>query len=218
MNGLNSMDFFLELLPSFMDGLKITLLFWIVTLIGSFLLSLPMVYLRMSKNRVISSIVRFYIYIMRGTPLLLQLMFVYFGLPLLGISLDRMSAGLVAFLVNYTAYFTEILRGGIQSIDEGQKEAAKTLGFSQGYTFLHILMPQALKNCIPSFINESLTLLKDTCLVSIIGIDELLRYGKIAAGTYATSMPFIYVGVIYLILNVPIAKGLNAIEKRLNYY
>lgn len=201
-----------------MDGLKITLLFWIVTLIGSFLLSLPMVYLRMSKNRVISSIVRFYIYIMRGTPLLLQLMFVYFGLPLLGISLDRMSAGLVAFLVNYTAYFTEILRGGIQSIDEGQKEAAKTLGFSQGYTFLHILMPQALKNCIPSFINESLTLLKDTCLVSIIGIDELLRYGKIAAGTYATSMPFIYVGVIYLILNVPIAKGLNAIEKRLNYY
>lgn len=212
------MDFFLELLPSFMDGLKITLLFWIVTLIGSFLLSLPMVYLRMSKNRVISSIVRFYIYIMRGTPLLLQLMFVYFGLPLLGISLDRMSAGLVAFLVNYTAYFTEILRGGIQSIDEGQKEAAKTLGFSQGYTFLHILMPQALKNCIPSFINESLTLLKDTCLVSIIGIDELLRYGKIAAGTYATSMPFIYVGVIYLILNVPIAKGLNAIEKRLNYY
>lgn len=212
------MDFFLELLPSFLDGLKITLLFWIVTLVGSFLLSLPMVYLRMSKNRMISGVVRFYIYIMRGTPLLLQLMFIYFGLPLIGISLDRMSAGLIGFLINYTAYFTEILRGGIQSIDDGQKEAAKTLGFSQGYTFLHILMPQALKNCIPSFINESLTLLKDTCLVSIIGIDELLRYGKIAAGTYATSMPFIYVGIIYLILNIPIAKGLNAIEKRLNYY
>ena len=212
------MDFFFELLPSFLDGLKITLSFWIITLVGSFLCSLPMVYLRMSKHRVISSIVRFYIYIMRGTPLLLQLMFIYFGLPLLGIRLDRISAGLIGFLINYTAYFTEILRGGIQSIDEGQKEAAKTLGFSSRYTFLHILLPQALKNCIPSFINESLTLLKDTCLVSIIGIDELLRYGKIAAGTYATSMPFIYVGIIYLVLNVPIARGLNYIEKRLNYY
>lgn len=212
------MEFFLDLLPSFMEGLKITLFFWIVTLVGSFVCSLPMVYLRLSKNRLIASIVRFYIYIMRGTPLLLQLMFVYFGLPFLGIKLDRTPAALIAFLLNYTAYFTEILRGGIQSIDSGQKEAAKILGFSSTYTFLHILMPQALKNCIPSFINESLTLLKDTCLVSILGIDELLRYGKIAAGTYATSLPFIYVGMIYLILNIPISRGLNWIEKRLNYY
>lgn len=208
----------MELLPSFMDGLKITLFFWIVTLVGSFIFALPMVYIRLSKNRIVSSIVRFYIYIMRGTPLLLQLMFVYFGLPFLGIKLDRTPAALIAFLLNYTAYFTEILRGGIQSIDDGQREAAKILGFSSTYTFLHILMPQALKNCIPSFINESLTLLKDTCLVSILGIDELLRYGKIAAGTFATSLPFIYVGIIYLLLNIPISRGLNAIEKRLNYY
>ncbi|MEG0527883.1 amino acid ABC transporter permease [Amedibacillus sp. YH-ame10] len=208
----------MDLLPSFMEGLKITLFFWVVTLVGSFLFALPMVYIRLSKNRLLSSIVRFYIYIMRGTPLLLQLMFVYFGLPFLGIKMDRMEAALVAFLFNYTAYFTEILRGGIQSIDGGQVEAAKTLGFSSRYTFLHILMPQALKNCIPSFINESLTLLKDTCLVSILGIDELLRYAKIAAGTYATVMPFVYVGIIYLLLNIPIARGLNVIEKRLNYY
>lgn len=208
----------MQLLPSFLEGLKITLFFWVVTLIGSFLLSLPMVYLRLSKNVVVSSIVRFYIYIMRGTPLLLQLMFVYFGLPFLGINMDRTTAALVAFLLNYTAYFTEILRGGIQSIDEGQKEAAKILGFGNTYTFLHILLPQALRNCIPSFINESLTLLKDTCLVSILGIDELLRYGKIAAGTYATGAPFLYVGIIYLLLNIPISKGLSMIEKRLNYY
>ncbi|MEG0735413.1 MAG: ABC transporter permease subunit, partial [Longicatena sp.] len=89
---------------------------------------------------------------------------------------------------------------------------------SSRYTFLHILMPQALKNCIPSFINESLTLLKDTCLVSILGIDELLRYAKIAAGTYATFMPFVYVCIIYLLLIIPIARGLNVIVKRLNYY
>lgn len=212
------MDFFIQLLPAFAEGLKITLIFWVVTLIGSFILSLPMVYLRLSKNRIVSSIVRFYIYCMRGTPLLLQLMFVYFGLPYLGIKLDRTSAALIAFLLNYTAYFTEILRGGIQSIDEGQNEAAKILGFGNTYTFLHILLPQALRNCIPSFINESLTLLKDTCLVSILGIDELLRYAKIAAGTYATGLPFIYVGIIYLVLNIPISRGLNAVEKRLNYY
>lgn len=212
------MDFFIQLLPAFIEGLKITLFFWVVTLAGSFVLSLPMVYLRLSKNVCISSIVRFYIYIMRGTPLLLQLMFVYFGLPFIGIKLDRSAAALLAFLLNYTAYFTEILRGGIQSIDEGQKEAAKILGFKDTYTFLHILLPQALRNCIPSFINESLTLLKDTCLVSILGIDELLRYAKIAAGTYATGLPFIYVGIIYLALNIPISRGLNLLEKRLNYY
>lgn len=212
------MEFFIQLLPAFAQGLKITLFFWVVTLVGSFVFSLPIVYLRLSKNKVISSIIRFYIYIMRGTPLLLQLMFVYFGLPYLGIRMDRTTAAILTFLLNYTAYFTEILRGGIQSIDEGQKEAALMLGYSAPYTFLHILLPQALKNCIPSFINESLTLLKDTCLVSILGIDELLRYAKIAAGTYATGLPFIYVGIIYLALNIPISKGLNYLEKRLNYY
>ena len=212
------MDFFISLLPAFIEGLKITLFFWVVTLFGSFILSLPIVYLRLSRNKVISSILRFYIYIMRGTPLLLQLMFVYFGLPYIGIRMDRTTAAIFAFILNYTAYFTEILRGGIQSIDEGQKEVAKILGYSNTYTFLKILLPQALRNCIPSFINESLTLLKDTCLVSILGIDELLRYAKIAAGTYATSLPFIYVGIIYLILNMPISRGLNYVEKRLNYY
>lgn len=212
------MDFFIQLLPAFLEGLKITLFFWIITLVGSFIFSLPMVYIRLSKNKLVSSVVRFYIYIMRGTPLLLQLMFFYFGLPYLGIRLDRTTAAILTFLLNYTAYFTEILRGGIQSIDEGQSEAANILGYSSQYTFLHILLPQALKNCIPSFINESLTLLKDTCLVSILGIDELLRYAKIAAGTYATGLPFIYVGAIYLVLNIPISHGLNYIEKRLNYY
>ncbi|MEG0695428.1 MAG: amino acid ABC transporter permease [Erysipelotrichaceae bacterium] len=212
------MDFFIQLLPAFLTGLEITLFFWIVTLIASFLLSLPSVYLLLSKNKIISNIIRFYIYIMRGTPLLLQLMFVYFGLPYLGISLDRTSAALLTFILNYTAYFTEIMRGGIQSIDEGQKEAAILLGYNNRSTFLRILLPQALRNCIPSFINESLTLLKDTCLISILGIDELLRYAKIAAGTYATGLPFVYVGIIYLLLNIPISRGLNYVEKRLNYF
>lgn len=136
----------------------------------------------------------------------------------MGIVLTRESATLIAFILNYTAYFIEILRGGICSIDIGQSEAAQLLGYSHTYTFFSILLPQAFKNCIPSFINESLTLLKDTCLVAILGTDELLRYAKIAAGTYATGLPFLYVGVIYLVLNIPIAKGLSFIEKKLNYY
>lgn len=212
------MEFFLQLLPSFLEGLKVTLFFWIVTLVFSFLLSLPVTFLRLSKYRLISSIIRCYIYIMRGTPLLLQLMFFYFGLPYLGVTLNRETAAILAFLLNYTAYFAEILRGGIQSIDVGQKEASIVLGYSKSHTFLFILLPQALKNSIPSFINESLTLLKDTCLIAILGMDELLRYAKIAANTYATGLPFIYVGLIYLILNIPIAKGLSFIEKKLNYY
>lgn len=212
------MEFFLQLLPSFLEGLKITLTFWIATLVFSFLMSLPIAYLRLSKYKIISMIIRFYIYVMRGTPLLLQLMFFYFGLPYLGVTLSRESAAILAFLLNYTAYFAEILRGGIQSIDAGQKEASIVLGYSKTHTFLFILLPQALKNSIPSFINESLTLLKDTCLIAILGMDELLRYAKIAANTYATGLPFLYVGVIYLVLNVPIAKGLSFIEKKLNYY
>lgn len=212
------MEFFMQLLPSFIEGLKVTLGYWGITLVISLILALPSTYLRLCDCKVIKAIMRFYIYIMRGTPLLLQLMFFYFGLPYMGMVLSREAATFIAFILNYTAYFTEILRGGIQSIDDGQAEAAQLLGFSQGYTFMYILMPQAIKKSIPSFINETLTLLKDTCLVSVLGTDELLRYAKIAAGTYATGIPFLYVGIIYLILNVPISKGLNMIENKLNYY
>lgn len=212
------MEFFIQLFPSFVEGLKVTLGYWGMTLVISLVLALPSTYLRLCDNQFITAIMRFYIYIMRGTPLLLQLMFFYFGLPYMGMTLSREVATLIAFVLNYTAYFTEILRGGIQSLDDGQMEAAQLLGFSKGYTFMHILMPQALKKSIPSFINETLTLLKDTCLVSVLGTDELLRYAKIAAGTYATGLPFLYVGVIYLVLNIPISKGLNMVEKKLNYY
>lgn len=212
------MEFFMQLLPSFIEGLKVTLGYWGITLVISLILALPSTYLRLCDCKVIKAIMRFYIYIMRGTPLLLQLMFFYFGLPYMGMVLSREAATFIAFILNYTAYFTEILRGGIQSIDDGQAEAAQLLGFSQRYTFMYILMPQAIKKSIPSFINETLTLLKDTCLVSVLGTDELLRYAKIAAGTYATGIPFLYVGIIYLILNVPISKGLNMIENKLNYY
>ena len=210
------MDFFLLLLPSFIEGIKVTLFYWIVVLLFACPLALPVVYMRLSKFKPLAYLIRFYIYVMRGTPLLLQLMFIYFGLPTMGITLSRTTAALVAFILNYTAYFAEILRGGIQSIDEGQSEACAVLGFSKSYTFLRILLPQAIRNSIPSFMNECLTLLKDTCLISVLGSDELLRYAKIAVGTYATGTPFIYVGIIYLLLNIPISKGLNMIEKRLN--
>lgn len=212
------MELFWTLLPSFIAGLKVTLGYWAITLVASFILCLPAVYLCLHGVKPIQYLMRAYIYVMRGTPLMLQLMFFYFGLPYMGIVLDRVQAAFLAFILNYTAYFTEILRGGIQSIDVCQGEAAQLLGFSRTYTFIHILLPQALRNSIPSFINETLTLLKDTCLVSVLGTDELLRYARIGAGTYATGVPFVYVGIIYLLLNLPMVKGLNWVEKKLNAY
>lgn len=148
----------------------------------------------------------------------MQLMFFYFGLPYIGIVLDRATAIYLAFIINYAGYFIEILRGGVQSIDPDQKEAAKVLGYTEIATFYRILLPQALRNCIPSFINECLSLLKDTCLVSVLGLDDLLRAAKGAANRYATSIPFIYVGIIYLVLNAPITRLLTIIERKLNYY
>lgn len=208
----------LSILPNFLEGLKITLSIWVITFVVSFVLAIVLINARLSKNKFISNILNVYIYTIRGTPLLLQLMLIYFGLPYIGIVFDRMTASYIAFIINYTAYFIEILRGGLKSIDVGQSEAAFVLGYSKRYTFLNILLPQAIKNCIPSFINECLTLLKDTCLVSVVGIDELLRAAKIASSTYATSSPFIYVGIVYLLLNIPITKFLNAIERKMSYY
>lgn len=212
------MELFQSLLPSFLEGTQVTLFYWFMTLILASLCTIPLTYFLLYAIRPIQLILRFYIYLMRGTPLMLQLMFFFFGLPYLGITLDRMEAAIIALVLNYAAYFMEILRGGVQSVDSGQSEAAYMLGYSQYDTFFKILLPQAFKNALPSFSNECLTLLKDTCLVSVLGIDELLRYGKIAVSTYSTALPFIYIALIYLILNVPITRMIGFIERKLNYY
>ena len=207
-----------ELLIPFFEGTLVTLQVFIITLVLSFPLSLILASIQRLKNTIINSILKVYITIERGTPLLLQMMFIFFGLPYLGITLDRNTSIYVAFVLNYTAYFLEILRGGIQSEDINQSEACQVLGYSKTVAYGRIILPQAIVNCFPSISNEVLTLIKDTSLINILGASELLKAGRNAVNTYATAIPFIYVGIIYLAMTFIIEIIMKRIEKRIDCY
>ena len=161
-----------------------------------------MAWARLSRNPIISKLAAMYIYIMRATPLLLQLMFVFFGLPLLpaGITLGRFTSIFLAFVLNYTAYLAEILRGGIQSVDPGQWEAGKVLGLSKGYTFFKVILPVVIQRSFPAYSNEVITLVKDTSLVYILGVMDILKAAKSVSNTMSSILPYVYVGIVYLIV------------------
>lgn len=212
------METIMQLMPSMMDGLKTTLLLSVITLLLSLPLSVITALLRIHAVTPIRSLVSIYIYVMRGTPLLLQLMFIFFGLPYMNIVLERESAAILAFILNYTAYFAEIVRGGLQSIDKGQYEAAKILGMNKKNTFFKIILPQVIKNILPAMGNETITLIKDTSLVYILGLGDLLRAGKIAANTMSSMLPFMIVGIIYLIVIAVLTKIFVLLEKHFAYY
>lgn len=215
------MKVFDMLIPLTIDGLKITLGVFLVTLIISIPLSILVALMRRSKNKIMSRIIGMYIYIMRGTPLLLQLMFIFFGyhyIPVIGYALGRYQAIFIAFILNYTAYFAEIFRGGIASIDVGQYEAAKVLGLSRSYAFMKIILPQVIKNVLPSVGNEIITLVKDTSLVYILGVSDILKAARSVSNTYSTFIPFIFVGFVYLIIIAILTKVLYRVELKFNYY
>ncbi|MGN9165862.1 amino acid ABC transporter permease [Tissierellaceae bacterium HCP3S3_D8] len=215
------MKVFDMLIPLTIDGLKITLGVFLVTLMISIPLSILVALMRRSKNKIMSRIIGMYIYIMRGTPLLLQLMFIFFGyhyIPVIGYALGRYQAIFIAFILNYTAYFAEIFRGGIASIDVGQYEAAKVLGLSRSYAFMKIILPQVIKNVLPSVGNEIITLVKDTSLVYILGVSDILKAARSVSNTYSTFIPFIFVGFVYLIIIAILTKVLYRIELKFNYY
>ena len=212
------MDYIITLMPSILDGLKNTLGVFILTLILSIPLGIFVAVLRLSKIKLISSLSSFYIWVMRGTPLLLQLIFIFFGLPIIGISIDRFPAAIIAFTLNYAAYFGEIFRAGIKDVDKGQFEACKILGISKWFTFKKIILPQAFKKILPSIANEVITLVKDTSLVYVVGIGELLRAGKIASNRDASLIPLFLTGVIYLILVAVLTKLFDRLEKKYSYY
>lgn len=212
------MEIIMQLMPSMMDGLKTTLILSVITLLLSLPLSVITALLRIHAIKPIRSLVSIYIYVMRGTPLLLQLMFIFFGLPYMNIVLERESAAMLAFVLNYTAYFAEIVRGGLQSIDKGQYEAAKILGMNKKNTFFKIILPQVIKNILPAMGNETITLIKDTSLVYILGLGDLLRAGKIAANTMSSMIPFMLVGIIYLIVIAVLTKTFVLLEKHFAYY
>jgi polar amino acid transport system permease protein len=193
-----------------------------LTLLFSLPLGLFVAFGRMSKNIVIRNIIKFYISIMRGTPLILQLMVVYFGpYYLLGISLPRnyrFTASIIGFALNYAAYFAEIYRGGIESMSIGQYEAAKLLGYSKTQTFMRIILPQVIKRILPAVTNEVITLIKDTSLAFAISVPEMFSEAKAIASAQTTMLPYIVAGVYYYIFNYVVAFTTEVIENKLSYY
>lgn len=212
------MSYILELMPQVLEGLKVTLEIFALTLILSIPLGILVAVMRVSKSLVLSKISGVYVLIMRGTPLLLQIIVIFFGLPIVGITFDRFPAAILAFTLNYGAYFGEIFRAGIISIDNGQIEGAQVLGLTTKDTFFRIVLPQAVKRVLPPVANEITTLVKDTSLVYVLGLDELLKLGKIAANRDVSLMPLVIVGAVYLIVIAVLSQILKRVEQKYNYY
>ncbi|QEH70888.1 amino acid ABC transporter permease [Cellulosilyticum sp. WCF-2] len=206
------------MLPQMMEGLGVTLQVFALTLIFAIPLGILVAVCRLSRFKVLRKIMEFYILLMRGTPLLLQIIFIFFGFPILNIAIPRMPAALLAFSLNYAAYFAEIFRAGISSIDQGQYEGAEVLGLSKQDTFFRIILPQAFKRVLPPIANEVITLVKDTALVYAVGFDDLLKIGKTATNRDASLLPLVLVAVIYLLLILVLSKVLAAVEKKYDYY
>ena len=194
------MNYILSIVPSLISGAKMTLILFFWTLIVSIPLGIIVSLGLLSHFKPLRLILKFYIWIMRGTPLLLQLIFIFYGLPIVGIIFERYDAALFAFILNYTAYFAEIFRGGFQSIPVGQYESARVLRLNYWQTLTHIIIPQVSKIVIPSIGNEVINLVKDTSLVYVIGLGELLRAGNVATARDVTLIPLVIVGIIYLLM------------------
>ena len=207
------------LIIQMLEGTVTSLEIFFLTLIFSLPLGFVVAKGRMTRIAPIRWIVDLYIQIMRGTPLILQLIFVYFApFYVFGASYDRFTACIIAFVINYSAYFSEIYRSGLQSIDRGQYEAAKVLGFTKAYTFFHIILPQVIKRILPALGNEVITLVKDTALAQTIGVAELFRVAQTASSREFSTVPIFIAGIFYFIMNYIVSRLFVAGEKKLNYY
>ena len=213
-----SMQYICEILPSLFQGAALTLQIFFWTLVGSLPLGILVSLGLTSKIKPLKWILEIYVWLMRGTPLLLQLIFVFYGLPIIGIVFERYDAALVAFILNYAAYFAEIFRGGFQSVDQGQFEAARVLRLSYWQTLRKIIIPQVIKIVIPSIGNEVINLVKDSSLVYVIGLGDLLRAGNVATSRDVTLVPLMLVGLIYLILVGICTLILRQVEKCYAYF
>lgn len=216
------------ILIQLLEGVVVTLEIFGFTLIFSIPLGLLVAKGRMSKNTIVSSLFRFYISVLRGTPLMLQLLLVYFGpyylfkIKIGDIALGpfeyRFIATIIGFSLNYAAYFAEIFRGGIQSISKGQYEAAQVLGFSKSQTFFRIILPQVVKTVLPSVSNEVITLVKDTSLAQVLMVTEMFTEAKELASANVSVIPYVAAGLFYYVMNLVIEMIMTRIEKSMSYY
>ena len=212
-------EYLLKLIKILSEGLCVSLKIFSLTLIFAIPIGIIVSICSLSKNKIVYCFTKLYILIMRGTPLLLQIICVYFGpYYLINISYNRFIAVIIAFSLNYAAYFGEIFRSGIESVPIGQREAAFTLGFNKYQTFFLIVFPQAIKKTIPSISNEVITLVRDTSLAQVIGVTELFSIAQKQANFKFSIIPLIMAGIIYLIVSLIITIIFNNIEKKLNYY
>jgi His/Glu/Gln/Arg/opine family amino acid ABC transporter permease subunit len=203
------------------EGLERTCAIFFLTLIFSLPLGMCVALLRMSRNKVVANATRFVISVLRGTPLMLQLLAVTYGpYYLFGISVSRnkLIPVIIAFAINYAAYFAEIYRGGIESIPVGQYEAATVLGYTRLQTFMRIILPQVVKRILPSVTNEIITLVKDTSIAFTVSYQEMFTIGKQIANSQTSFVPFVVAGVFYYILNFVVDRVMGRVEKRLDYY
>ena len=195
-----------------LEGAEITLEIFSVTLLLSLPLGLLVALCRISKLGPLRHLMEFYIWIMRGTPLMLQLLFVYFALPMIGIRLPDIAAALLAFTLNYAAYFAEIFRAGIQSIGRGQYEAAKSLGMTYTQTMRRIIVPQMIRHVLPPVSNETINLVKDTSLIYILAMNDLLRVARTIVQREFDMAPFFVAAVFYLAMTFVLTWGFKKLE------
>ena len=209
-----------QMLQPMLQGTLVSVELFFLTLLFAVPLALPVALGRMSPWRPLRRVVNAYLLVMRGTPLILQILFVYFAPYYLFKStpFSRFAAVVVAFVVNYAAYFAEIYRGGIEAIPRGQHEAAKVLGFSPWQTFQRIILPQVVKRIVPASANEVITLVKDTALAQTIGVAELFRVAQTASSRQFSTVPIFVAGVFYFAMNWAVAAAFARAEKKLDYY
>ena len=203
------------------EGLSKTCAIFFLTLLLSLPLGMIVALLRMSKNKIVSGVTRFVISVLRGTPLMLQLLAVTYGpyyLFGMTVSRNKLIPVVIAFAINYAAYFAEIYRGGIESISVGQYEAAEVLGYNKTQTFIHIILPQVIKRIMPSVTNEVVTLVKDTAMAFTVSYQEMFTIGKQIANSQTSFTPFVVAGVFYFIFNAIVDFVMGKIENKMAYY
>jgi polar amino acid transport system permease protein len=214
------MEYLISSTQYILQGCSVTFKLFAITLILSLPLGFVCAMAKTSHIKAIRILMELYTSVVRGTPLLLQIFFVYYGLPILipGLRLERFSAAALTFVLNYGAYFTEIFRGGMQSIDKGQFEASKVLGMNYVQTMTRIILPQTIKRVLPPVANEAITLVKDTALVVVLGIGDILRNSKEIVARDFTITPFVIAALVYLVMNYMLVLIFRKLEQRYSVY
>ncbi|MFC5603428.1 amino acid ABC transporter permease [Sporosarcina koreensis] len=217
-----SIDYFISILKPMLQGAQATVLLFLIAIIVSIPLGFLLTLIARSSIKPLAYLANAYIYLMRGTPLLLQLLFIVFGLPLIPVIgeylvLDRFVAACLGFILNYAAYFAEIFRGGLLAIDKGQYEAAQVLGLNRWQTMRKVVLPQMFRIALPAVANESVTLVKDTALLYAVAVPELLHFAQTAVNRDFTITPFLLAGVIYLLITLCLTMFFKWLERRLRF-